>query len=100
MKMKECIICGTPVPVDVESEIVSCNDDNCIRTIENSIGLHYYHGRSDLEILDKGLSCSNCRFYKQRPNFDSVDCICTSANQSYLYTQADSYCEHFERARR
>lgn len=46
---KECIICGTPVQLDVDSEIVSCNNDQCIIVVENSIGLHYQTGEKPAE---------------------------------------------------
>lgn len=41
--LKYCIICGTPVtPLEpVLTDIIVCNNDHCIRTVENSIGLHY-----------------------------------------------------------
>lgn len=42
--IKDCIICGSPVIVEHESEIVTCQSDVCIHVVENSIGLHYQTG--------------------------------------------------------
>lgn len=44
---KECIICGAPVTVPVESEIVTCENSHCINTVENCVGLHQtiYYGQ-------------------------------------------------------
>jgi hypothetical protein len=41
---KECIICGTPVFIETNSEIVTCNSDHCIRVTEENIGLQYQAG--------------------------------------------------------
>lgn len=53
----QCIICGKPVIVIGSPEIVACDDDNCIRTVENHISLHYqsetilkpYNPRNDFD---------------------------------------------------
>lgn len=47
---KECIICGTPVNVPGNPEIVACNNDICQITVENSIGLHYQTGNNNLSV--------------------------------------------------
>ena len=41
---KECIICGEPVTVTGELEIVTCENEHCIRIVEDNIGLHYESG--------------------------------------------------------
>lgn len=47
--LKPCIICGQPVLVEHESEIVTCSSDYCILTVENSIGLHYLVGETAIQ---------------------------------------------------
>lgn len=39
--IKPCIICGKAVMVTDSCEIVACENDNCIRTVENHISIHY-----------------------------------------------------------
>jgi hypothetical protein len=41
---KECIICGTPVCVIGNPELVACSKEHCQTTVENCIGLHYQAG--------------------------------------------------------
>lgn len=43
-KNNTCIICGVPVSIETESELITCPKDYCIMTVENSIGLHYVIG--------------------------------------------------------
>lgn len=45
--MAECLICGTPVKsIGAAPEIITCQNDMCIRIVENSIGLHYQAGNA------------------------------------------------------
>lgn len=41
-----CLICGLPVEVIGNPEIIACESDNCARIIEDNIGLHYTQGNS------------------------------------------------------
>lgn len=38
---KPCIICGTTVTVNHASEIVVCESNSCIHTVETNISIHY-----------------------------------------------------------
>lgn len=46
---KNCIICGSPVHVTGNPEIVSCDNNHCLLTVENSIGLHYQTGKKPVD---------------------------------------------------
>jgi hypothetical protein len=50
--MKECIICGSPVSVPSDTEISVCNNDNCIRVVDDSIGLHQQPITTELRLSE------------------------------------------------
>lgn len=53
--IRECIICSSEIEIFTQSEIVSCNNEHCQRTIENSIGLHYEVGNDSFVYYNSDL---------------------------------------------